>query len=219
MLGGSLLGAGGSIFGATQAAEAQTSAMKQAMKMQMDMYKRGRKDLKPWMKGGQEAWRNFLGQIPGLTQKFNPTIADLENTPGYKFTLDQGLKSVQNSYAAKGLGTSGAAMKGASEYATGLANQTWKDQMMAHLGQNQQIYNMLQGPATMGQNAAAGLGQMGMGHAQSMGNYLTGMGNAQAGMWGGIANALNGLGGSIPFAFYPGMFGGSGGGKPMSILP
>jgi hypothetical protein len=58
-----------------------------------------------------------------------------------------------------------------------------------------------------------------MGHAQSMGNYLTGMGNAQAGMWGGIANALNGLGGSIPFAFYPGMFGGSGGGKPMSILP
>jgi hypothetical protein len=52
----------------------------------------------------------------------------LENTPGYQFTLGQGLESTQNSAAARGLGSSGAALKGAATYATGLADQTYQNQ-------------------------------------------------------------------------------------------
>lgn len=54
--------------------------------------------------------------------------ATLEATPGYQFALSQGLKATQNSAAARGLGVSGAAMKGAAAYATGLADNTYQQQ-------------------------------------------------------------------------------------------
>jgi hypothetical protein len=98
--------------------------------------------------------------IPGLPGAPSPipiasapgqmTQAELAATPGYQFTLNQGLQAVQNSAAAKGLGVSGAALKGAADYATGLADSTyqtqfniaqqrWQDQLQAaNLGYNQQ---------------------------------------------------------------------------------
>jgi hypothetical protein len=54
--------------------------------------------------------------------------AQLEQTPGYQFNLAQGLKATQNSAAARGLGVSGAALKGAATYATGLADSTYQNQ-------------------------------------------------------------------------------------------
>lgn len=93
--------------------------------------------------------------INNLAQTFNPTMAQLEQTPGYQFTLDQGLKATQNSYAAQGLGTSGAAMKGADQYATGLASTTYNQQLQNYLTQNAQQYNMLLSGQSQGANLAS----------------------------------------------------------------
>ena len=72
------------------------------------------------------------GQVPNMAAYTPlPTRMDqatLEATPGYQFALSQGLKSVQNSASARGLGVSGAAMKGAADYATGLADNTYQKQ-------------------------------------------------------------------------------------------
>lgn len=106
--------------------------------------------------------------LSALTQPFNPTMADLENTPGYKFTLNQGLQAVQNGYAAQGLGTSGAALKGAAQYASGLASTTYNQQLQNYLQQNQQRFNDL----LAGQTQA-------MGATQNVGNILQGA-NTQA---------------------------------------
>ena len=38
-----------------------------------------------------------------MSAPFAPTMAQLASTPGYQFTLDQGLKATQNAYAAQGL--------------------------------------------------------------------------------------------------------------------
>lgn len=59
--------------------------------------------------------------------------AALEATPGYQFTLDQGLKATQNGFAAQGLASSGAAMKGAATFATGLADSTYQQQLNNYL--------------------------------------------------------------------------------------
>ncbi len=56
------------------------------------------------------------------------TQAALEATPGYQFNLAQGLQATQNSASARGLGVSGAAMKGAATFATGLADSTYQNQ-------------------------------------------------------------------------------------------
>lgn len=68
----------------------------------------------------------------------------LEQTPGYQFTKSQGLQATQNGFAAKGLGSSGAAMKGAAQFATGLADQTYETRLNDYLGTyNSQFTNTL----------------------------------------------------------------------------
>jgi hypothetical protein len=90
-----------------------------------------------------QAGQNVPGQInlpnaPNLPSAPQPmTQAQLEATPGYQFNLSQGLKATQSAAAAKGLGVSGAALKGAATYATGLADSTYQNQF----ANAQQIYS------------------------------------------------------------------------------
>jgi hypothetical protein len=99
----------------------------------------------------------------------NAIQASLESLPGYQFARTQGLKATQNAAAARGLGVSGAALKGAAKFATGLADQTYGDQV-----------NRLQNVATMGQNAAAQTGSLATQNAGTISNNMLGIGNAQA---------------------------------------
>lgn len=147
----------------------------------------------------------------GGTTSYNPltapltapfTAATLASTPGYQFTLGQGLKSTQNSYAAQGLGSSGAAEKGAASYATGLAQNTYNQQLTNYLTQNQQIANMLLSSGTLGENAAGTLssiygsaGNAALGGATTTGagiaSSTAGIGNALAGGAAGVANSAS----------------------------
>src|SRR5262249_49717931 len=127
-----------------------------------------------------------------LTQPFTPTMQSLEQTPGDQFTLDQGLPGVQNSYAAQGLGTSGAALTRAASYATGLPSNTYQQQFQNYLTGQQQIYNMISGIAGIGQSAAAGLAPSAVAAGANAGNALISGGNAAAAGTLGIGNAITG---------------------------
>lgn len=114
--------------------------------------------------------------------------ATLQQTPGYQFTLDQGLRGVQNAAAAQGRGVSGNALTGAAQYATGLANQTFKDQFQQQ--QQNQAQNFLQGLGSQQQMFTQGLANANLGlqgqqqqfaqnlaaNAQNLGNYLQAQG-------------------------------------------
>lgn len=196
------LGLAGTIFGSTKAASAQTKAMQQGLAFQQQMYGQAQQQLSPFINAGKDAWSILapmlgIGDNAGgnplfgsLTQKFEPTVDQLAKTPGYQFILDQGLKSTQNSYAAKGLGASGAAMKGASEYATGLASNTWQQQFEDYWKQNQNIYGELMGPTQLGAGAANTGASAAMGLGTAGQNAYAGMGNAQAGMWNSIGTGV-----------------------------
>jgi hypothetical protein len=140
-----------------------------------------------------------------LMQRFTaPTAAEAEATPGYQFTLQQGLKATQNSAAARGLGTSGAALKGASTYATGLADSTYNDVYQRALNTFNTNYKSASDNATRlgtivgnGQNAAGGLGALGAQTTANIGNTITSGANAQAAGTIGSANALTGALGSL----------------------
>lgn len=157
--------------------------------------------------GGPASGGNPLGATPFDPQSF------LEKTPGYQFVKNQGLQATQNSYASHGLSESGAALKGAANYAEGLAGTTYEQRL-------QDYFQMLSG----GQNAAAGLGQFGTQAGLNMGNTAMSGAAATAGGTIGAANAVTGgitgianaqvmnkvLGGSGMFAPT------TGGGGPMS---
>lgn len=175
----------------------------------------------------QDAQQSALGQygLSGLTYQgptqftpvggtvFNPTQAQLASTPGYQFDLQQGLQATQNSNAAKGLGVSGAALKGAANYATGLANNTLTTQQgifqsnLANQENNfnsnyQRGYNTFQSNlgnvinpleylSNQGQNAAATTGQQGIAAVGNANALTVGGANAQAAGTVGSANALS----------------------------
>jgi hypothetical protein len=185
-----VIGAVGSVV----AAGKQAKAADRATQAQLDMFNKIREDLLPFMGPGVESLNMLMGRLPELTTPFEPTVEQLESTPGYQFALGQGLKSVQNSYAARGLGSSGAAMKGAATFATGLANQTFNDRLQNELEQRRLTYNMLIGPAQLGATAAAGSGQAGAQISPGIAASTIGAGNASAA---GIIGATNSVTGAI----------------------
>jgi hypothetical protein len=213
-VGTGIVGAGASIFGANKAAAAQTAAAQNANAILAGQYNTNAATLAPWMTAGanSNALVNYLtgasgsapvgynGNIGGqgaLTNPFAPTMAQLEQTPGYQFTLNQGLKGVQNSYAAKGLGGSGAAMKGAADYAQGNAANTYQQQFQNYWSQNRDIYNMLTGQSQQGLSAAAALAGSGNTLATGQSSNLTGAGTAQAAAANSYGPAITSVGNSL----------------------
>lgn len=125
-----------------------------------------------------------------LIAPFNPTEAQLEATPGYQFNLEQGQKAVTNANAARGLGVSGAALKGAATFASGLADSTYQNQFNNYQTQQTNVYNRLAGLAQLGQGSAAGVGSIAQQTGSSIGGNLIGAGNAQGAADMSVANSL-----------------------------
>lgn len=206
--GAGIVGAGAQIFGAQTGAAAQRDAANSANQLSRDQFTSNQQTLAPWINQGQgtnDALAKLLGTNPGgdpttaaLTAKFAPTMEQLAQTPGYQFLLDQGTKSTQNSYASKGLGSSGAAMKGAADYAEGLAGTTYQQQFQNYWSQNKSIYDMLSGQSQQGLSAAGALTGQGMAAANQQGQNIIGAGNATAGanVYSGnaAASGLNSIG-------------------------
>lgn len=188
--------------GAKSAANTQANAANNAANLQWQQFQQLQQNLQPYMQLGQNSipgLQSQLGKLGGMDFSFNPTEAQLEQTPGYQFTLQQGLKGVDNSLAAKGLNLSGAQAKGIAGYTTGLADQTYQQQyqnalqqFQANYGVQSDQYNRLSGLVGLGQSSAAGVGNAGLQTANSAGNFLTSGANAQAAGTVGAANAING---------------------------
>lgn len=211
-------GIGGALISgsaARSAAGTQADAANRAADIQSQQWQQTQSNMKPYMDLGQ-SYINPLQRAMGynqdssvdgnnmLQQRFSaPTAEQAAQTPGYQFTLQQGLKSTQNSAAARGLGTSGAALKGAAGYSTGLADSTYNDVYNRALSTFKTNYSnasdnaaRVQGVVSNGQNAAGGLGALGAQTSGNISNTLMSGANASAAGTVGSANALtNALGG------------------------
>lgn len=195
--------------GAERAAGQQVAAADRATASQREMFDITRGGLQPFISAGGTA-RDILAYLTGgnaggdpmtapLTRPFEPTTAQLEQTPGYKFQLDQGMKALTNKATSMGQGgVSGPLFKGLMDYVTGTAQGTWEKQFQTDLLGRQNTYNMLYPQAQLGANAAAGLGSNATAVGGQIGSNLIGQGNAQAGatMAGtnAFAGALTGMG-------------------------
>lgn len=195
VVGASVVGA----VGANMAAGKSASAANKATAAQQGMFDTTQANLSPYIAQGDAANNLLQSQLPSLSSPVTLNQTQLQQTPGYQFALTQGLKSAQNSAAARGLGVSGAAEKGAEQYATGLADQTYQQQFQNALTNKQNSYNELTGATQIGANAAAGLGQISAQVGSNEAQTIQNAGNAQAQ---GILGASNSLGGGLQNAFY-----------------
>ena len=191
----------GSLFGTTQQADAATLAAQQQANSQQQGAAALTAQLAPYSAIGTSVLPQLLqslgynanfgsnGNLQGISGQgfqynpfsFNPS--DLQNTPGYQFTLQQGQKGVNNALSSQGLLGSGAQAKALSDYTTGLANNTYNQQLQNALGMYQTNYGTALGTyntnagqlgnlLNLGQNAAAGVGQANQNAAVNAGNAI-----------------------------------------------
>lgn len=211
IIGAGALSAGASLIGSQSAASAQQNAANTASQTQLQMFNQMQGNLSPYMAAGTSAQNMLTQQLPSLTAPINMDQASLEQTPGYEFQLQQGLKSTQNSAAARGLGVSGAALKASDAYAQGLASSNYQQQFNNALTNKQFTLNALTGQQSLGENAAAGVGNAGIATGNSIASNTIGAGNASAAASIAGGNAVGSLGNSALSAYLtPQLLGGGG---------
>lgn len=171
---------GASIYSGMQ----EDEASEEARKALLSATSRAENALNPYAQSGLAAQQQLSDN---LAQGFNP--GDLSQDQGYQFRLKQGMDALNNSYAAQGLGQSGAALKAAQEYGQGFAQQEYGNAYDRWLQQNSQ----LSGVAGTGANTAQSLGGIYGDAGNVQANYLQQEAERKNKR---IADILAGLGGS-----------------------
>ena len=120
------------------------------------------------------------------------TYNDLYSDPSYQFRLDQGLKAVQRSAAARGGLLSGGTLKGLNDYAQGAASQEYGQAYGRWNDTQTNTFNRLASVAGLGQTANQSTAAAGAQASGTIGNLLTQGANAQAAGIIGSSNAWTG---------------------------
>lgn len=249
--GSSVLGAGASLFGASSAADAQREAAAQSaaaqreaadksIAAQREMFDIGRADLAPYREGGTTAQNQLMTLLgiggdqtaPGYGRYAkNFGMSDFTTDPGYQFRLEQGMKALNASAAAKGMGQSGANIKGAIDYGQNKASDEYTNAFNRYqtnrAAQLDPLFKLYSG----GQASAAGSAAQAQALGQNLGSTYTnlGQGLGQAAVAGGnaqasgylnqanaVTNALNQGMSSYMMSNYLSGLGGKGGGSFLS---
>ncbi len=149
-----------------------------------------RRDLSPYTTGATPASAGFAGDYGGF-----------QESPGYKFRRDEGLKAVERSASSRGLLGSGGTLKAIQRYGEGLASSEYEN-----------YANRLASLAGVGQSATGSVAQAGQQSAQGQAQAFQQAGQARASAYQNVGQTIGGLAGDIGGAFAYGQ--GMGGGSP-----
>lgn len=211
------------------AAQAQTNAAANIK----NQYDTTAANYQPYMDAGTAAMGSFQDVAAGLPGQFNPILGqmgdtvnsmqpiigqltstnlnDYQQSPGYDFRMQQGIKAIQNSAAANGTLNSGSTLKALEEYGQNYGTndyqiylQNLQNQLGAintqlgaqggYLGSTINAANAEMQPygtlMTQGANMTQGLGQLGGDAAKQAAGYQAGAGATQAAGMMAQSNAL-----------------------------
>ena len=176
-IGSALIGGSANRSAANTQAQATQQAADQSRQANLDSlaYLResrdmGRGDLAPYRDAGLADYGTLRGQVG----------TQFQESPGYRFALQEGLQAIDRGASARGLLNSGARVREATRYGTGMASQeygNWLSRLQALAGVGQTATGQ---SASLAANAGAqGAGIINQGGAQQAGLTMAG-GQAQA---------------------------------------
>jgi len=143
----------GAIQRATDAANAQSS---EALALQRRMYEESIARQQPYYQAGVNALPGYLKGIAAGGEYVRPfTMADFNADPGYKFRLSQGMKALNASMAARGLGISGPNIKGAINFGQEAGTQDYGRALQDFYGRQEVARNAAAGVAGFGPTSNA----------------------------------------------------------------
>lgn len=180
----SIAGGGLGFLGSQRAAGAQQQAaqtsglygliaQQQAIQAQQEAQRKGAAALEkgsqaydPYSQFGLESTNRLatlMGLRPGVESGAlmeQPTLAQLQMDPSYKFREQQGMKALQQSAAARGGLLSGSTLKGIEDYSQGLASTEYGNAYNRFMANRANQMALLQGGVNTGFGAAQGKGQL-----------------------------------------------------------
>lgn len=162
-----------------KAAKAGQKGAQQSIDEQRRQYDQTRQDQMPWLQAGNWALdeqKKFLGG----------DWSGFQNSPDYKFAVDQGFKGLERGFAAGGAMGSGGADADRIALGQGLATQF-----------SSNYWSKLAGLSNTGQATANNLGTFGQNAANQIGNEYGNMANARASSYAANANAFAGVAGAF----------------------
>lgn len=125
-----------------------------------------------------------------LLRKFG--MNDFQTDPGYQFRMDEGIKGLDRSAAARGGLLSGAALKGINRFSQNFASNEYGNAYNRFNQDQSNKFNRLASIAGIGQTATNQVQQAGQNYATNAGNAMMGAGNAIAAGQVGASNAISG---------------------------
>lgn len=175
-----------------RAASTQAAAAGQASDLQQQQFERQVELQEPWRQAGITA----LNKLTPLATEYTPFGMDqFQQDPGYTFRMQEGMKALERSAAARGGLLSGSTLKGAQRYGQDLASQEYMNAFNRYQAERNARLNPLQSLAGVGQTATNQLGQAGQAMASNVGQALGAAAQARASGYVGGASALSqGLG-------------------------
>lgn len=185
---GGLAAAGGSIA----AANTQADANDKWIEFLKEQQKTQQGNIQPWLSAGTDAL-NKLKTFDTDNPSFG--MAQFQQDPGYSFRLDQGIKALERSQAAKGMLNSGNTLAAVTKYGQDLGSQEYQNAYNRFQTERGQRLNNLQSLAGIGQTAVQQSNNASQNYGSQYGNALTGAADARASGYMGAANAgINALG-------------------------
>ena len=184
-----------------KAAGAQERAQRDAMAAQQAMFERQVELQEPFRQAGltaQNRLMTLLGLGPDTTAAEYGTMARpfdmqaFEQDPGYAFRMQEGMRALERSAAARGGMLSGNALRGITRFGQDLASQEYGNAFNRFQIERQARLNPLQSLMGGGQSAANVLTGAAGGYGQQLGEGMTSLGNIRASQYMGRANAMAG---------------------------
>ncbi len=170
-----------------KALRAQRQATDSAMAFQREMYNQNRADQAPWREAGMRA----LTGMEGADFQRDFSANDFQADPGYQFRMQEGMKALQNSAAAKGSLNSGATMKALTKYGQDFASNEYTNVYNRFNADRDRRFNRLSSLAGTGQTATNQMQTANSNFGNQMSDLATGLGNARAASNINQANRMN----------------------------
>lgn len=188
------LGAGAGLLGsyfqsnaASDAADAQARAAQNANALQYKMFQEQQAAQEPWRQSGMKA----LAGLENSDFQRDFSMSDFVADPGYQFRMNEGLKALQNSAAAKGNRLSTGTLQNLNNYAQDSASQEYTNAYNRFNSDRDRRFNRLSALAGVGQTATNQVGNAAMNYGNQASSNILGAGNAQAAGYVGQGNAIN----------------------------
>ena len=210
------------------AANQATQASNYAINLQREMFDKQMELQAPFREAGVNALNQMQGGAFAQPAAFTGQVNMLSD-PGYQFRLEQGLRAMNQTAAARGGLMSGNALKAGQQYGQNYASGEYQNaydraltEYNAAKGYSDTGYNRLAAMAGSGQTSSSELGRAGaqygqnagnlrMTNAVNQGNALLNQGNIRASQYQNFGSALDqGLGMAGGFGGIASMFGGGG---------